>query len=175
MSPVARFSMSLDSLVRSQVLEWVRKDSAAAWRVGPLCVGNASCCSWRLRSLGSMPVCLVHALMRSHSSRASLSDHLPGPWPVGTDPHRHLLSLATRGMPQAPFKGPSASRALRFDHQDQRVTHRLVLTAGTCPECPYLRDRERHPSDPTTPISSNNTTPISKNTSHNTLSRHPEL
>jgi hypothetical protein len=59
-------------LVRSRVLECSRNASAACSSVGPLCCGRASCCSWRLRSRGSLPVCLDHALMRSHSSRASL-------------------------------------------------------------------------------------------------------
>ena len=69
------------ALVRSRVSERLRKDSAACSRVGPACCWMLAFCSCRLRSLGSNPVCLDHALMRSHSSRASLRVHLPSPLP----------------------------------------------------------------------------------------------
>ena len=43
----------------------------------------------------------------------------------------------------------------------------------TCLLCLDLRVRERHLSNPTTPILFNNTIPIPNNTSHNTISGHP--
>ena len=53
------------------------------------------------------------------------------------------------------------------------VTNGDIAPAGTCLLCLDLRVRERHLRNPTTPILSNNTTPISNNTSNNTFSRQP--
>ena len=53
------------------------------------------------------------------------------------------------------------------------VTNGDIAPAGTCLLCLDLRVRERHLSNPTTPILSNNTRCNSNNTSHNTISGHP--
>ena len=125
-------------------------------RITRLLVGGTEDCwisagfSWRLRSLGSLPCCLLQDRMRSHSSRASLRDHFRTPLPetpVRTGTCLPCLPGGKRILPSKDLPPPLETDSMTHKRESPTETLRVRGSA-----CSALRVRERHLSNPTTQL-----------------------